>query len=300
MKNQIDLHVHTTASDGLHSPAEIVLMAKNLGLRAVGIADHDTVAGLKEALSAGKKHGIEVVPGVEITNYWGKRPRREFHTLGYFFHPRDKHLIDVLTRFQKVRQNRARKIVRNLGSLGYRVTFEEVQKIAGGAIGRPHPARAVINNEKNKKLLFERFGKIPSVSEFIEAYIIEGKPAFVEKAGLEPDETIKLIHRAGGLAVLAHPGWSLKTDEEATVKQLVGWGLDGLEAIHGKRTKKETLKSINRFRSLAVKHRLLITAGSDFHARAAREPGNELGLVSWQIPMPYELLKLMKARLASL
>lgn len=293
-KAEIDLHVHTTASDGVHSPTEVVKMAKKIGLKALGVADHDTIDGLPEAMRAGKKYGVEIVPGVEITNYWSEQNRREFHILGYYCDSKNKKLNDTFKHYQQIRLERAKKIVQALQKLGWQVTFEQVQKIAGGAIGRPHPARAVLQNPANKTKLKKVFGKIPALGEFIEAYIIRGKPAYFPKAGLEPDETIALIHQAGGLAVLAHPGWNLKPDEEWVLKQLVVWKLDGIEVIHSKRSKKETLQTIRRYVPLAKKYNLLVTAGSDFHGSKPGEPGNELGMLKWQIEMPYELLEKMK------
>lgn len=296
MKAQIDLHLHTTASDGLHSPTEVVEMTKDLGLKAIAITDHDTIDGLPEALAAGQKYGLEVIPGVEITNYWSAQNRREFHTLGYFIDLKNKKLYTTLAHYQQVREDRARKIIKALQNLGYRVTYESVKKIAGGVIGRPHPARAVLAEPQNHPLLTENFGIIPSIGEFIEAYIVPGKPAYFEKAGLEPDETIELIHQANGLAVLAHPGWNLKFGEEGLVKQFSAWGIDGLEAIHGKRTKADTLEAIRYFKPLAEIFNLLITAGSDFHAKKTNEPGNEIGLKSWQITMSYDFIGKMKEK----
>jgi len=153
MQGQIDLHVHTTASDGVYTPTQIVKKAKELGLVAIGICDHDTIDAVKEALNAGKKFGIEVVPGVEITNYWSAKNRREFHTLGYFYDLDSKILNDTLRHFQQVRVERAKKIVKKLQNLGFAVTYPQVKKLAKGAIGRPHPARAVIENKKTRSFL---------------------------------------------------------------------------------------------------------------------------------------------------
>jgi len=297
MKNQIDLHVHTTASDGVYSPTEVVKKAKEKGLVALGITDHDTINGLKEAILVGKKLGLEIVPGVEITTYWNEQDRREFHILGYYFNLESKLLNSILNHFQEVRIKRAEKIVKKLQGLNFIISYQDVRKLAKGTIGRPHLARAIIENKQNKRKLVKIFDKIPEISEFIEEYIILGKSAFVEKAGLEPKETIKLIHQNNGLAILAHPGWDLKAGEEGIIKQFIDWQVDGLEAIHSKKTKEDSLSCIQTFSSLAKKYSLLITGGSDFHADKKEEPGADLGLLNWNIKIPYELLGKMKKRL---
>ncbi len=299
MKKIIDLHVHTIASDGLYTPTGIVEKAKKAGLSAIGIADHDTIDGIKEAISAGKKLGIEVVPSVEITSYWSKQNRREFHILGYYIDLNNKKLNSTLKQYQQRRIERGRKIVKKLKDSGFAISYQKVRTLAQGAIGRPHLARAVIENKENEKKLIKIFNKIPDISEFIGAYIVPGKPAYVDKAGLEPDETIKLIHQAKGLAILAHPGWSLKISEGEIIKQFVDWKIDGLEAIHGMRTKEESLKCIRYFSKLAKKYNLLITGGSDFHADRKEEPGESLGLLNWKIEIPYELLERIKEKLST-
>lgn len=294
MKKLIDLHLHTTASDGIYTPTEIIKKAKEIGLAAIGIADHDTIGGVKEAISAGKKLGIEVVPSVEITSYWSKQNRRDFHILGYYINLDNKILNSTLNYYQQVRVERAEKIIKKLRDLGFVIAYQRVKKLAKGAIGRPHLARAVIENNQNQKMLTKIFGKMPNISEFIETYIIRGKPAYVEKAGMEPQETINLIHQSKGLAVLAHPGWDLEIGEEDIIKQFADWKVDGIEAIHGKDTKEDSLKCISYFSDLAKKYNLLITGGSDFHADKQDEPGASLGLLNWNIEIPYELLEKLK------
>lgn len=294
MEKLIDLHVHTTASDGIFTPTEVVKKAKNLCLSAIGIADHDTIGGVKEAMTAGKKFGLEVVPGVEITSYWGEQNKREFHILGYCFDLKSKLLNSTLDHYQQVREARARKVVERFQNLGFMITYERVKQLAKGAIGRPHLARAVLENKKNKKLLTQTFGKTPDFQEFFQAYLVPSKPAYVEKAGIEPEETIKLIHKCKGIAILAHLGWDLTISEEETVKQFVDWSVDGLETIHGRETKEETLECIDYFSSLAKKYDLLITGGSDFHLEEKGKPG--LGLLNWNIKIPYELLEKLKKK----
>lgn len=293
MKKLIDLHIHTTASDGVLIPAEVVKKAKKAGLAAIGITDHDCLAGLPEAFAAGRKFGLEIVPGAEISTYWSKQGRREFHVLGYYMDLKNQKIRSTLEFYQKVRQKRAEEIVKKLQEEGWRVSYEKVKELAAGAIGRPHLAQAVIANRENAKKLRGTFGGLPDTGEFIVAYLVKGKPAYVEKAGMEPEETIKLIHQAKGVAVLAHPGWDLKIGEEDVIKQFARWKVDGLEAIHGKETKEDCLKCIDYFSGLARKYGLLITGGSDFHKCSSGGAG--LGLLGWGIEIPYELLVRLKA-----
>lgn len=294
MKKLIDLHVHSTASDGILSPKDLVRKAKEASLSAISLCDHDTVNGLKEAMSSGAKMNIEIVPGVEITSYWKEKDRKEFHILGYYMDLVSDNLISTLKYYQGVRGKRAKEIVARLKNCGFKITYERVRKLARGAIGRPHLARAVIENLDNREYLNQIFGKTPNIGEIIESYIIPGKPAYVEKAGMEPRETIEFIHKNKGLAVLAHPGWDIKIGDEDTIKQFVEWKIDGIEAIHSKRTKEESLECINYFLPLARKYDLLVTGGSDFHAEKKEEPGADIGLLSWGISIPYELLEKLK------
>lgn len=296
MKKLIDLHTHTTASDGLYSPADLVKKAKKVGLVALGIADHDSINGLSEAMLEGEKIGLEIVPGAEITTYWAEQNRREFHLLGYYMDLKGKILNSTLDYYQKVREERGKKIVAKLRKLGFVITYERVRELAGGAVGRPHLARAVLEEKRNEGKLKDIFGQMPNLSEFIRAYLIAGTPAYVEKAGMEPRETIDFIHQNKGVAILAHPGWDLKIGEEETIKQFADWGADGIEAIHGKETKEDALACIKYFSRLADKYNLLITGGSDFHADREGESGAGLGLLNWEIDISYELLEKLKSK----
>lgn len=292
MEKLIDLHVHTTASDGFYSPSQIVKKAKDLGLSAIAITDHDTIDGVRPSLSAGKKLGLEVVPGVEITTRWKKQNNREFHILGYYINLADKKLNSLLKYCQKQRLQRARKMIKKLQDLGFKINLTQVQNLAQRAIGRPHLARAAIEN--NQKKLIQIFGHLPDLDEFFESYLRSGQPTYVRKTVPEPEQVIRLIHQSQGLAILAHPGCDLEIGEEEIIRQGVSWGLDGLEAICAKETKKESLKYIQYFSTLARKYKLLITGGSDFHNDQTK-PG--LGLLNWKMKIPYQLLKELKKAL---
>lgn len=290
----IDLHTHTTASDGTLTPPQLAKKAKEVGLSALGIADHDNVGGINEAFLVGRSIDLEIVPSVEITAYWIERDRKEFHILGYYIDNKSKEVLDTFNYYQRVREERGQKIVTKLQELGYKITYEKVKELAGGAVGRPHLARAILGEKKNEPKLIKEFEQIPDMSTFIRRYLIAGTPAYVEKAGMEPKQTIDFIHKNKGVAILAHPGWDLKIGEEDIIKQFVDWGIDGLEAIHSKETKEDSLKCIDYFSGLAKKYNLLITGGSDFHAEKVDEPGADLGLINWNIKIPYELLDKLK------
>lgn len=296
MGKLIDLHVHTTASDGDYSPEEIVKKSKDVGLSAIAITDHDSVESIDGAIKIGKKINVEVIPGVELTTYWSKRDDKEFHILGYYFDYKNEELLSVLKECQKSRENRAKKIIEKLNQLGFIISFEDVDKLAKGSIGMPHIAETVIKNSKNEQVLFKNFAKIPDIGEFIQKYMIVEKPAYIKKYAMEPFEAINLIHKINGIAVLAHPGWDINIVDENTIKQFSDLDIDGIETIHGKKTKEESLICIEYFSEMAKKYNLIITGGSDFHSDKDNKPGSDrgLGLLKWGIEIPYEILENLK------
>lgn len=275
----IDLHVHTTASDGILDPEQMVRKAKKTGLTALGICDHDQVGALDQAIQAGEKYGIEIVPGTELSCYWLEKQRKEFHILGYYFDFQNSKLLRKLAFFQKERLERAKKSLAALRKLGYQTDWKYLLKIAQGAIGRPHISRTVLENKKNHKLLLEKFGQIPAIGPFIEKYMVPGKPAYIEKAGFEPKEAIDLIHQLGGAAVLAHPGFDVGLGDVQTIKVLKNWGFDGLEALSPVLTPEKTQKCIRYFTKVAKDYKFLITGGSDYHGFEGIGAG--LGMLAW-------------------
>ncbi|TSD03087.1 MAG: PHP domain-containing protein [Parcubacteria group bacterium Athens0714_16] len=294
MGKLIDLHVHTTASDGDYSPEEIVKKAKEAGLSAIAISDHDSVGSIEKAIHAGNKIGVEVVPAVELTTYWSKKDNKEFHILGYYFDYKNEELLSVLEKCQRSREDRAKKIVEKLNELGFVITYEEVDELAKGSIGMPHVADVAIKKIENKKKFIDIFGKIPDVKEFIHEFMIIGKPAYTKKYAIEPFDAIDLIHKmGGGVAVLAHPCWDVPFGDESIIKQFADWGIDGIEAIQGRETKEESEKYIKYFSEMARKYNLIITGGSDFHSDKDGKPGGDrgLGLLKWNMKIPYEILK---------
>lgn len=291
----IDLHTHTIASDGILSPKDLVKKAKEVGLSAIAITDHDQVAGIPEALKAGEEYAVEVVPGVELSTYWLAKNRKEFHILGYFIDWENKNLLESLLFFQKEREKRAKKVVKILTDLGYVCLWEDILSLAQGSIGKPHLAQAVLANPANRKKLMAVFGRIPEISPFIEEYLIAGKPAYVEKAGFSPKEAIDFIHQAGGIVTLAHPCFDLGMNDKSTLEALLDWGIEGLEAIYPYKNPQESRINADYFSNLARENNLLITGGSDYHGLDGVGAG--LGFIEWGMKIENEILEKLKEAL---
>ncbi len=241
----IDLHVHTKASDGVYSPADIVRMARRGGVSVLGIADHDTVSGIDEALTAASEKGIELIPGVEINSYNGAA---EYHILGYFIDHKSGELRSALEELRAARIQRMHRIISKLGAIGIIVEPQEILALAeSGTVGRPHIARALVKK-----------GYASSVREVFDRYIGEGKPAYSPRSKLTPAEAIKIITSAGGLAALAHPGlWH--ADE--FIPTLAAWGVVGIEVY----SPDHTAEQVAHYRDTARSLGLIALGGSDFH-----------------------------------
>ena len=241
----VDLHVHTTFSDGDLSPEGVVRAAADAGLAAVAIADHDEVAGIAPAAEEGARLGVEVVPAVELTSYRGDD---ELHVLGLFIDPEHGALGEKLSGFRQARVERARKMCALLGQLGAPVDFERVLVIAGpGAVGRPHVAKALVEA-----------GHAADLNAAFRRFIGNRGPAWVAKAPFAPEQAVELIHAAGGLAFLAHPGI---TGRDGLIPELVRAGLDGLETRHSL----HAAPVAEHYSRWAQRRDLLRTGGSDFH-----------------------------------
>lgn len=274
----IDLHVHTTASDGTLTPAGLVAHARQKGLRAVAVTDHDTVEGLPEALAEADKSGFEVIPGVEISvDYQGG----EMHILGYYVDPSSEPLLVSLAQLQEYRRERNPKVIRKLRELGMHISLEEVEAAAGGnVIGRPHFAAVLV-----------RKGYAASTQEVFDKFLGAGQPAYVKKEKLTPEEGIELIGRAGGIPVLAHPKYLRDHNADrlsALLRKLEAVGLKGVEVYYTTHTPEET----DLYLRLAREYSLLITGGTDFHG--ANKPEIELGVGTGDLQIPYELLAELK------
>ncbi len=276
----IDLHAHTTASDGSLTPAELVGLAAGIGLKAVAVTDHDNVDGLPEALAKGREIGLEVVPGVEISAEY--KPGT-MHILGYLVDPEAAGLGPRLNELQEARRNRTPKIVAKLRELGLDITVEDIQAAAGGLqVGRPHFAKVLQDK-----------GYAASFNEAFDKYLGKGAPAYVDKFRFSPAEAVGLIHEAGGLAVLAHP-FTLRQDDPAELEEMIvglkNDGLDGLEVYYSEHTPEMT----RLYLELAARHGLLPTGGSDFHGD--NKNGISLGRGRGDLAVPYELLAALKRK----
>jgi predicted metal-dependent phosphoesterase TrpH len=270
----VDLHLHTTASDGTWSPTELVRAAAGKGVAVIAVTDHDTMDGVPEATAAGLLHGVEVLSGVEITTEVGPR---EFHLLGYFVRPEDEALQEQLALLKSARFERGREMVRRLNQLGVAVSFDEVLREAqGGALGRPHVARA----------LFGR-GLVSRPQEAFDRWLGRGRPAYVERYKLSPTEAIELLQRSRAIPVLAHPGLS---GQDAQIETLVQAGLRGLEVYHPEHSP----AMVAHYRALAERLGLLQTGGSDSHGPRGTRP-----LDVGEVVVPEELAdRLKQAELA--
>lgn len=242
-----DLHLHTTASDGRLAPAVLIRLAAEKGLDVVAITDHDTVAGVDEAIAAARSFpSLRVIPGVELNTDVADG---EVHILGYFIDHRSQELRRTLRSLRQSRSMRARRIITKLEKLGIHVKWERVEQMAGGgSMGRPHIAQAMLEQ-----------GCISSIQEAFNEYIGRRGPAYVERERLTPVAAVEAVLRAGGLPVLAHPA-NLDHIEES-LSQLKRAGLVGLEAYYAGYTQ----PTIDRLVSIANKHRLITSGGSDFH-----------------------------------
>ncbi|HTJ20876.1 MAG TPA: PHP domain-containing protein [Gemmatimonadaceae bacterium] len=241
---QVDLHVHSTASDGSRAPADVVQEARRVGLAAIALTDHDTVDGVAEAANAGSAIGVRVVPGVELSAVEGDV---ETHILG--LHLSDTRELEArLVGLRDMRRTRAERIVQRLNELGVRIAIADVlEQAAGGAIGRPHVARAMIAN-----------GWAVDFRDAFDRYLGNGKPAFVSKDRLAVADAIELIHRAGGLAILAHPA---QAGTRERVQAFAALGIDGVEVRHPSHSAEDAA----RLAALVEHFGLVPSGGSDWH-----------------------------------
>lgn len=273
-----DLHAHTAASDGDLTPTELVALAVELGLGALGVTDHDTVGGLAEALAAAEAAGLPLAPGVEISAEFSPGT---MHILGYFVDHTNPRLLEALEDLRGGRDVRNRKIIRKLNELGMAVTYEEWRRAAGeDSVGRPQLARLLVHK-----------GYVGDTQAAFDDYLAKGAPAYYDRLRLSAEESVKLILDAGGLPVLAHP-YLCKLDDSSLdllVQRLKAAGLAGIEAFYSTHTKDRT----SYYLELAGRYGLLVTGGSDFHGAAKPEVklGTGLGALTVSVEI-FELLRL--------
>lgn len=278
----VDLHLHTSYSDGVHPPEELVRLAAAEGVRALAVCDHDNVEGIARTRAAAQPLGIEVISGVELSSRW--RRFDDLHILGYGFDPEHPELCRELTDFRAFRLRRNELIVDRVNRRLARekrapLDFSRVRELADGTLGRPHIAQALVEK-----------GYVADTADAFQRYLI---PCNVEKRFFPADQAIDLVHRAGGVAVLAHP--SFITPDRRALEQLLdalcGFGLDGLEAYNNGATRDD----VDELIGLARRRNLIVTGGSDYHGFAGDE-----GRIGWSrgiLPIPYACVEEIQAGL---
>jgi 3',5'-nucleoside bisphosphate phosphatase len=268
-----DLHLHTNFSDGTYSPEELVGHAQRQGLGALALTDHDTVEGCPRAAVACKLAGIEFIPGTELT---AEVEGLELHLLGYFIDTGHPPLLVDMEKFQTVRQNRIREIVARINELGIPLDAEAVFALANcRSPGRPHVGRALVEG-----------GFCASMDEAFGRFLKKNRPAWVPKFKISAHNAIALIHQAGGLAVMAHPGLN---NSDEIIPELVAAGLDGIECFHTKHTPATS----KHYLQLAGQHHLLVSGGSDCHGMSKGRP------LIGTVKLPYENVQLLKKKAAT-
>jgi len=263
-----DLHTHTTYSDGLLSPPEVVSQAKAANLRAIAITDHDEISGIDAALNAAKAFDVEIVSGVELSV---THKGIDVHVLGYFVDHHNPKLIAFVKDFQQERRLRLDRILAKLEVMGKPLSRESVLIKAGaGSVGRPHIADAMVDA-----------GFVESYYDAFNQYLADGRPAYVPKKKLAAADAIKLLHDTGGLAAIAHPGLDVPDE---IILEMVHAGIDAIETVHPRHGDARR----QHYSSLAEAHGLLTTGGSDFHG--GRKINERLG----DFRVTYEVVEKMK------
>lgn len=267
-----DLHLHTRFSDGTWSPADLVEQGRLHELAALALTDHDTVEGCRPMAAACAAAGIEFIPGTELT---AEQDGNEIHILGYYIETEHPHLLAEIAKFQSVRQDRIREMVARLNHLNIPLQATAVFALANcRAPGRPHVARALLEA-----------GLVGSLDEAFDRFLKKNRPAWVPKFKMSAAEAIGLIHRAGGVAVLAHPGLN-RTD--GVIPDIVDAGLDGIECFHAK----HSTATSEHYLQIADQYRLLVTGGSDCHGLSKGRP------LIGTVRVPYEHVEILRARAA--
>lgn len=254
---KIDLHAHTTASDGERGPRDLVRAAAAAGIDVLGVCDHDTVAALGEALEEGASAGVRIVPGIELST---QADGTDVHVLGYFVDPKAPGLAEFLEGLGRSRRERVHRIVEALGRVGVRIAAEEIfAESRGASVSRSHVARVL-----------ERRGLARSRSDAFRRFLGRRGSAYVPASALTPREAFRRIAEIGGVPVLAHPGW---LQDDALIPSLVAAGLEGVEAYYPDARPAET----ERYCEIARRYRLLVTGGSDYHGESTH--GSALGTI---------------------
>jgi len=267
----VDLHMHSTFSDGVHTPTKLVEMAVRKGLAAISLSDHDIVDGFVELEPAAREAGVEVISGVELSC---ENEGRDCHMLGYGVGVTNGPLQEMLKKFRDTRERRGVMMVEKLREFGVNLDMDAIlAKVGDGALGRPHIAEALLEG-----------GHVSNIPEAFGRYIGEDCPAYVDKYKMTPTDAVDLIHESGGVALLAHPGHSAEGAE--AFEALLDLGLDGIE-VHHPQHKPPVVKALLE---VAERRKLLVSGGSDFHGFAGRENMGEPRV-------PYVLFERIRERL---
>ncbi len=267
----IDMHCHTTASDGIKSPSELIDFAIENNVGVVAVTDHDTVSGLEEAVNYASGKDFVLIPGIEFSiDYQGG----SFHLVGLYIDHMYTPLIEKTLHLQSVRDKRIYRIIEDLEKHGIEIPVEEVLlESAGGAIGRPHVARVLVKH-----------GYANNMNEVFKKYLVNGKPGYVKKERIKLEEAVSLIKGAGGISIIAHPislNSKSKAEFESTLKGFVDAGVEGIEVYSSMHKNSE----ITDFLELAVKYNLIVSGGSDYHG----DKDEKIGYYLPSKPIPYEI-----------
>lgn len=279
----IDLHTHTTFSDGTYSPAELIDLASQKGLNAIAVTDHDTVDGLPEALAQGRSIGLEVIPGVELSIEYDLPDHGHIHLLGLFLDPSSPELNQGLAWLRTKRDERTPKILDLLNDHGIHIPEDEIRIRAGqGSVGRPHIARFLLEK-----------GHVSSMQEAFDSYLKKGAPAYVPKEKFPLEKAIDMVRSASGLPILAHP-YSLKlkgVELREFISSMKDMGLAGLEAYYSNHSEEQT----QEYLALAAELDLCVSGGTDFHGD--NKPDIMLGTGLGDLSIPHSVLTCLRDRL---
>ncbi len=279
--NMIDLHTHSNCSDGSMTPTQLVEYAASKGVSAIALSDHDTISGIDEAIEAGEKYGVEIVPAIEFS----VQSKTETHILGFYIDHKSPLLLEALDNINSVRRKRTENTCEKLRSLGFDVTVEEALKIApGGIVGRAHFARLLVDK-----------GYTQSVKEGFDKYLANGRPAYDGTQYLSAESAVKLINSLGGVSFVAHPHLIRLNDNDlrSFLKKLKDFGLCGIEGYYNEYTPEME----SYFQNLAKDLGLEICGGTDFHAKM--KPHIDIGIGQGNMNIPYAVLENIKNIVAS-
>ena len=272
--SRIDLHLHSTYSDGSFSPTEVVRRAHHSQVTTLALTDHDTTDGIIEATDSAREYHIEVIPGVEISSHYREK---ETHILGYFLDYHNVQFQEHLTALRNSRHERIPKIIHRLNTLGLSLSYDDVTAVAGhGSIGRPHIAQVLVDKQY-----------VRNVNEAFSQYLAEGASAYVARTLPDVADAIRWIQDAGGVASLAHPSWVRNTVEELRIacQELQDFGLQAIEVYYSSHSTRQTSDYLNMTRSLG----LMATGGSDFHGKT--KPDIEVGVGKGKLNVPKNILE---------